>query len=180
MPVMPAATKETLKREVHGEGVVTSRLCDYCGAHFEIDDPVQYDVLRVGDMANLKAMIPAPVTWLPDAARCHDCEVDTIEPATDGFDEALVSLTINDSNGVLSVDTTTLTVVDFSPDGDGYQPPLFSPTLVTQRQDLGLVRWIRIEQLLALDTGESDIVEIIRSAAEQSPEIPPGLDIEGN
>lgn len=78
-------------------------------------------------------------------ARCPACEIETIDPATKGFDEACISINVNESNGVLSVDTSSMTVVDHSPHTDGYDAAFVVPPLISVFGDLGMARWVRVE-----------------------------------
>ncbi|KTG16553.1 hypothetical protein [Haloferax profundi] len=165
-----------LRSNIHGEHVAEAHVCDYCGTEVKIGQPVQYDVIRVADLPNIERIFSPPSEWHPDAVRCQNCNIDKIDPATDGFDEALVMVHLNESNGILSIDASSMTVVDFSPNGDGYQPPMFSPVLMSQFEDLGLARWIRVKHLLEFDDGSGDVMPIIRKGVRKSKDIPPNVE----
>jgi hypothetical protein len=154
------------------ERVAEARACDYCGAALDLGQPVMYDVIRVADLPNLEQLFDLPTGWFPDASRCQQCERDTLAPATDGFDEALVMVELVELNGVLSIDATSLTPVDVSPDGEGHHPPYVDPRLVSRYGDIGLARWIRVQWLLEHDDGSSATVSVVRQAVEQSPDVP--------
>ena len=164
-----------LRSDVHGERVAEARACDYCGEALDLEQPVMYDVIRVADLPNLEQLFDLPAGWFPDASRCQQCERDTLAPATDGFDEALVMVELVESNDVLSIDATSLTPVDVSPDGEGHHPPYVDPRLVAGYSDIGLARWIRVRWLLEHDDGSSTTVSVVRQAVEQSPDVPPEL-----
>lgn len=174
MPESPADLDVAeLRSDIHGERVAEARACDYCGAAIDCGQPVMYDVIRVADLPNLEQLFDLPTGWFPDASRCQQCERETLAPATGGFDEALVMVELAESNAVLSIDATSLTSVDVSPDGEGYQPPYVNPRLVSGYADIGLARWIRVQWLLEHDDGSSTTVAVIRQAVEQSPDVPP-------
>lgn len=162
-----------LRSDIHGERVAEARACDYCGATLDVEQPVMYDVIRVADLPNLEQLFDVPTGWIPDASRCQQCERDTLAPATDGFDEALVMVDLVESNDILSIDATSLTPVDVSLDGEGYYPPHVDPRLVAGYSDLGLARWIRVQWLLEHDDGSSSAVAVVRQAVEQSQDVPP-------
>ncbi|WP_148414164.1 hypothetical protein [Haloferax sp. KTX1] len=127
-------------------------------------------------MPNIERIFTPPTEWLPDAVRCQNCNIEKIDPSTEGFDEALVMVHLNESNGILSIDASSMTVVDFSPNGDGHYPPMFSPVLMSRFCDLGLARWIRVKHLLEMDNWSGDVMPIIRKAVRQSRDIPPGVE----
>lgn len=164
-----------LRSDIHGERVAAEAACDYCGAPLDSGQPVMYDIIRVADLPNLEQLFDLPAGWFPDAVRCQACERDTLAPATDGFDEALVMVHLAESNDLLSIDASSTTVVDFSPDGEGYFPPKVDPRMVSEYADVGLARWIRVQWLLDHDDGSSSTVAVVREAVNQSPEVPPEI-----
>jgi len=109
-----------LRSDIHGERVAAEAACNYCGASLDSGQPVMYDIIRVADLPNLEQLFDLPAGWFPDAVRCQTYERDTLAPATDGFDEALVMIHLAESNNLLSIDASSTTVVDFSPDSEGY------------------------------------------------------------
>lgn len=88
---------EELSHDLHGTevGQTNAFICDYCDSKIPIDEPVLYEAVQIGELPNLKAVVNTPPGWGLDVARCPPCDIDTIAPATDGFDEVLVMLTIN-------------------------------------------------------------------------------------
>jgi len=166
----------TLRSDIHGEPVVPERICDYCGASLPDDGPVQYDIIRITDMPNVEEFFPIPDGWFPDAARCRDCERDAVTPATDGMDEALVTVHLAEGSDIVSVDASSLTIADYAPADVGYYPPKMFPDLIARYQDAGLVRWIRIERLFEMDDGSSDVIAKLRTAVTLSKEVPPGIE----
>ncbi|WP_254547323.1 hypothetical protein [Halomarina pelagica] len=133
---------QQIKRDLHGEpvGRAGSFCCDFCDAAIAIGEPVMYDIASVDEMPNLEALVDLPDGWALDAARCRECEVDSISPETDGWEEAVVMLSINESNGVLSADTTEITVVDYSPGNEGTYPPPVPLAFFTQH-GYSMSRW---------------------------------------
>jgi hypothetical protein len=93
-----------LRSDIHGEAVATDAACDYCGAPLDTGQSVMYDVIRVADLPNLEQLFDLPTGWFPDAARCQACKRETLAPATDGFDEALIMIQLAESNNLLSID----------------------------------------------------------------------------
>lgn len=177
----PKFTDE-LKHDLHGEQVGKAHqfICDYCDGKISITEPVMYEALRVVDMPNLEKLIGPPDEWMLDAARCRNCEIERLDPATDGYDEALILLSINESNSILSADTTNMTVVDVSPDGEGYYPPLVGLTLLVKRRDPGYPRWMRMKGVLDnLESGDypADFVKSMRETVRQSKETPPDVSL---
>lgn len=170
---------ETLTHDLHGTDVNQSDpfICDYCNANIPINEPVLYEAIRIGEMPNLKAILNTPPGWGLDAARCQACDIDTIEPATDGFDEALVMLTIKESNGIRSADSSQLTVVDYSPNGDGYYPPPVDPQLIAKMNDFGPARWIRLRYVLEQPGFTEKVSQEYLEALKQSREIPPDVNL---
>lgn len=177
----PEVTNE-LKRDLYGERVDRPNpfVCDYCDAEISTKEPVMYEALRIVDMPNLEKLVESPEEWMLDAARCRNCEIESLEPATDGFDEALILLSINESNGVLSADTSEMTVVDISPDGEGYYPPQVDIAMLFETNDPGYARWTRTIGLLdniESDAHPEDIFEPMREAIRQSKEVPPSVNL---
>jgi len=164
-----------LSSDIHGERVAKAHACDYCGATLDLGQPVMYDVIRVAEMPNLEQLFDLPAGWFPDASRCQQCERDTLTPATDGFDEALVMVELVESNDVLSIDATSATPVDFSPDGKGHYPPKVDPRLMSTYNDIGLGRWIRVKRLLNHGDSSSSTVAAVREAVNQSRDVPPEI-----
>jgi hypothetical protein len=173
---------DELRHDLHGERVDRPNpfVCDYCDAEISTEEPVMYETLRVVDMPNLEKLVESPEEWILDAARCRNCEIENLEPATDGFDEALILLSINESNNILSADTSGMTVADVSPDGEGYYPPQVDITVLFGTNDPGYARWIRMISLL--DNIESEdypeeVVESLREAIRRSKEVPPSVNL---
>lgn len=173
---------DELKHDLYGErvGLMDTFICDFCDNKIDISEPVMYDALRVADMPNLEMLVDSPEEWMLDAARCRNCEIENLDPATDGFDEALIFIRINESNGVLSADTSEMTVVDTSSDKEGYHPPLVEITLLIGTGDPGLARWMRMKNTLdnlGSDDLPADFVKSMRKAVRQSKEVPPSIDV---
>ena len=166
-----------IRHDLHGEGVgrAGSFVCDYCDAEIAIDEPVMYDALRVVDMANLEKLLDPPEGWVLDAARCGDCELEKIDPATEGFDEVLLMININNSNDVLSADLSNFAVVDYSLSAEGYYPPMVDLDYLVESSDLGRARWLRTEPLLRMDHIDETVVSMIHEAIERSKDVPPGI-----
>lgn len=165
-----------LERDIHGSPVEVERACDYCGGRLDLKQPVMYDVIRIVDMPHLERWVDVPPGWIPDASRCRECEQDSLSPKTEGLDEALVVLHLNESNGAISIDSSSLELVDSSPTGDGHHPPPVPPRLVDKHSDLGLGRWIRVLQLLELANAADDSspwLSKYRQEIEESKEAPP-------
>jgi hypothetical protein len=152
----PALEIEELMRDVHGEELGDGSIlkCDFCDAELSTEDQVRFDVIRSYDMDNLEAMVGPLDYWMTDAARCADCATDSIHPATDGWEEALVTCSVSDRDGVLSVDSTDLTVHDYSPGPEGAYRPPFAPNTVSQA-GFGFSRWAFIKR--TLETTDADI-----------------------
>lgn len=124
----PEYTDE-LRHYLYGEtvGIIHTTpvlVCDYCDAAIDTTEPVMYEAIRVADMPNLEKVLDPPQEWILDAARCRDCDIERLDPATEGYDEALLFLAVSKSDGIVSVDPSTLTVADLSPNEEGYYPPL--------------------------------------------------------
>lgn len=161
-----------LRQDIHGDIVVNPPQCDYCGRAVAIDQPVLYEVVRIADMPNLEQLFAPPTDWFADALRCHRCDIDAVSPATEGFDEALVCVNLAESNEVVSIDASSLTVVDCSPVDAGFYPPMVSLAVLEQTGDLGLGRWARVQGLFEYGDQRSPLVAAVREAVEFSREIP--------
>jgi hypothetical protein len=83
-----------------------------------------YEAIRVVDMTNFEKVL---------------------DPATEGYDEALLILAVNNSEGIQSIDASTLTVVDLSLSEDGYCPPLSWVHTLMESNDLGRAQWLRMQ-----------------------------------
>lgn len=141
-----------LRSAIHGapvgrRGVV---YCDFCEEEVPIDDPLVYDVVRVYDLATLEALLDFPERWFPDAARCKGCAVETVFPETDGWEEAIVRVEVNASNGVLSLDASSLIVLDYSPGDVGEHPPPI-PLSVVNQTGYSFSRWGFMKSALVTD-----------------------------
>ncbi len=170
---------EGLKRDLHGTSVgnAGSFVCGYCECDIPIGKPVCYEAIRLGALPNLKAVIETPDGWGLDAARCESCAIEAIEPATDGFDEVLLELAVTESNGVLSSDATDLTVLSYSPDGDGFYPaPVSLQTLIDTR-DYGQARWLRLKYLLETPELVETLPQTFINHLANAPEVPPEFDL---
>lgn len=176
---------DELKRDLYGKqvGETHALVCDYCDAEVSITEPVMYEARRVGDMPEFKKAIDIPEEWRLDAARCHNCKIESLKPATNGFDEALILVSVTESNAILSIDTAQMSVVDISSDGNGYHPPqIGDPSIhVFTSGDLRYARWTRMKGVLnGLDPSETPtkFVEAAQRIIEQSKEVPPGIHVE--
>jgi len=172
---IPSEERKRLSQELHGEEIAVSGpfRCDFCSHEITASDHVMYDALRLSNLPNLQATLDIPECWVLDAARCQHCETDTLDPTTNGIDEVLISLPIHESNGVLSADTSEVTILEYSPSTDGYHPPAVDIGLVLHYEDLGLIRWSRIEWILNNLPHSSPQVAHIQALADQSIEKPP-------
>lgn len=144
---------DELRHDLHGETVGLRHttpilVCDYCDTIIDITEPVMYEAIRVVDLPNHEALLDPPEEWVLDAARCRNCEIDHLDPATKKYDEALLLLAVNNADGILSVDTSSLTVADLSPDSEGYYPPQIEAQTALAGDDLGYARWLRIQAQL--------------------------------
>jgi hypothetical protein len=177
---------DELRHDLHGATVGTIHttpmlVCDYCDAAIDTTDPVMYEAIRVADMPNLEKLLDPAEEWVLDTARCPDCEIDHLDPATDGYDEALLLLGVTEADGILSVDSSMLTVADLSPDGEGYYPPLIEAQTLVGTDDLGYARWLRmkahIEQMRTSSVASQEAVETLEAIIRGSEDIPPGIDL---
>lgn len=169
---------DALNGDLHGERVGGPRglVCDYCGAAMPTGAPVCYEALRVADFPNLDQLLEVPDGWHLDAARCQDCELDAIDPATDGYDEALIMVTITETDGVLSLDASQLSVVDFVPTETGYYPPVLTREMLVDPQDYGVCRWLRQQGILEQPAATEAVREAAWESLRHSKEIPPQLE----
>jgi len=170
---IPPEERKRLKEQLYGEEIAVSGpfQCDLCGREITASNRVMYDALRISDLPKLQATLDIPECWMLDAARCSHCETDTLDPTTNGIDEVLMSLPIHESNGVLSADTTEVTVLEYSPAADGYHPPAVNLGMLARQGDLGLLRWSRLKWVL--DHAPQSNVSHIQTLVDQSIEKPP-------
>lgn len=168
---VPELDEEKLKRDLHGEqvGQIGSFHCDFCGMEIPIDEPVMYDITKVHDMPNLESVVNLPDGWALDAARCQQCEVEGVIPETDGWEEAVVMLSINESNGVLSADASNLTVIDYSPGNDGHYPPPIQPAFLNQ-QGASISRWAFIKSFVENTEEKTKPIQLYREMLEEMDE----------
>ncbi len=164
-----------LRSALDGIPVVAAARCDYCGGPLDLRHSVQYDVFRVVDVPALARIFDVGEMWMPDAARCPSCERDAIDPATEGFDEALVRVSLVETAGELAIDTSSLTVDDASLADDGYYPPAVAAELIADYDDLGIARWLRLAWFFETETVPDEAVAELRPILEASEEVPPGL-----
>ncbi|WP_248911045.1 hypothetical protein [Halocatena marina] len=164
---------EALHAATLGEGVA----CDYHQRPKEIstDDSVLLEAMRLVDHPQLQ-IEEWPEDWVIDAARCVDHAVDEIVAPTRGFEEALISVSLTVSNGVVSVSMPSpddVSVLAFSPATDGTHPILIDQQLVDARQpnDHGIFRWTRIAGMLAAEPPEP-LRGHIENLIEGSREVP--------
>jgi hypothetical protein len=167
---------ETLRRDLHGEpvGGPYGFVCDYCAAPMPTGEPVFYEAIRVVDLPNFEALLAPPDNWVLDASRCANCELDTLTPATDGYDEASVMVSVAERDGVLSLDASSMTIIDYSLDGDGYYPPPFNLANITDITDYGYIRWLRklgMLEIAATQEAREAIWEVLDLVAELPPEL---------
>ncbi|WP_152421667.1 hypothetical protein [Halogeometricum pallidum] len=160
--------KQRVKHDLHGEEVGRrgSFYCDFCNTKMSIEEPIMYDIARIHDMAHLELLVDLPDGWSLDAARCQNCEVEGITPETDGWEEAVVILSVNESNGVLSVDAHSLTVVDYSPGEEGECPPPVQAAFLS-RQGVSMSRWGFLKSVI--ETTEVDVrpLQVYRDMLEE-------------
>lgn len=173
-----AIDRATLKRELHGEpvGGLHGFVCDYCAGPMPTGEPVCYEAIRVADMPNFEELVDPPDGWVLDASRCRRCERETLEPATDGYDEVMVMVSVADQGGVLSLDSSSLSIIDYSLDGDGYHPPPMNLNNFTDPQDYGYVRWLRKLGVFEHMDPPQDAVESIWEVLEMAADLPPELE----
>lgn len=163
-----------MKRDLHGEQVGTDPICDCCDGRVDIDEPVMYDLIRIQNLSNIEQLFDPPNSWLPDALRCPECAIETLDPATEGIDEAYVTTHLNKSQEICSIDASSLTLVDTSPQTEGYHAPMVNPMVMADTGDLGLVRWIRV-QWFVNNSHHPLLDPIWETMVEQSHEVPPDL-----
>lgn len=164
-----------IQADIHGEYVQPECLCDYCGDPVDTDRPVQYDVVRVAALPALRQVADLPPDWLPDAVRCRACHRETVSPATDGFEEALVTVSLAASNGHLRIDASSLDLVDYSPTIEGYSPPAVSPPMVQQGEGVSIGRWLRVAGFLNADSQDPEVREYFTQICANASDVPPEL-----
>jgi len=165
-----------LRGDLHEVRVADERRCDYCGEPVALDQPVLYEAIRVGSLPRLEQVFDLPAEWIADALRCPDCDRDSIAPATDGFDEALVTVRLTQSDDGVSIDASSISVSAVAPATEGYRPPAINPTAIAEQGDLGLARWLRLEHILAADDVPRPFVAFVRTAVERSTDVPPAVE----
>ncbi|KTG11322.1 hypothetical protein AUR64_04370 [Haloprofundus marisrubri] len=155
---------EQLKRDIHGERVGRNNTfcCDFCEVQISLEEPVMYDIVSVYDLANIEALSNPPKGWILDAARCENCEVDAVEPKTDGWKEAVVLFSIAESNGILSADASELTLIDYSPGDEGHHPPSIPLSALTTPGGVSMARWGYLKTLLATTAVEHEQFDVYR------------------
>ena len=160
----PGLDEKQIKRDLHGEqvGKGDTFRCDFCSTEIPVGEPVMYDIAKVHDMPNLEQLIPLPDAWLLDASRCPACEVGGIDPETDGWEEAVIMLTVNESNGHLSADMSDSEILDYSPGDQGEYPP---PMLVEflHRQGVSMSRWGYLRNFLEHTPFDMKLFPVFRS-----------------
>ncbi|WP_136591966.1 hypothetical protein [Salinigranum halophilum] len=150
---------EEIRRGVHGEltGADPNTVqCDLRDFHdesqsIETDRPVQFEVIRIVDLPSLEQFCPIPDGWMLDLLRCPTHERTALGDATDGYDEALVEVTLNDSGAGYTVDASELRLIDYSPASEGGRPPLMPMRPVVralQCGDFGIFRVSRVQLLV--------------------------------
>jgi hypothetical protein len=135
---------------------------------------VLYEVIRVVDVPSLAPPFAPPLIWIPDAARCPDCLCSSIHPATMGYDEALVRLSLTHSNGVFSIDGSSVTLVAASPSSEGTRSPPIAYEFIFRYADFGLPRWIRIQRIFE-SSNTNSILTHVREAVEHARDVPPEI-----
>lgn len=165
--------RETMKRDLHGGRVDSETICDGCSEEIDTEIPVRYDVIRVDSLPELEQQLIVPDGWIPDMLRCPACEIECIEPATKGIDEACVVLRLNESNGLITIDSSSLKIVDCSTHTDGYHPPSVHPGIIDQLGDLGMARWQRVKEYSQLSHPAAHA--LCRQIVEVSKEVPPEI-----
>lgn len=177
---------DELRHDLHGEPVglihTTPILrCHYCGAVVETTEPIMYEALRVVNLPMLETVLDPPVEWVLDTARCHNCVIQQLTPATAGYDEALVRFAVTETDGILSVDGSTLRVVDLALAGDGYAPPQLGTHTLIESGDVGTARWLRmrahIEQVTTAPEVSPAVVTRLSELISRSTEVPPGITV---
>jgi len=173
---VPESVRDALVSDLHGEslGTDTGVKCDFCGSLVDITSSVQYEALHLTDLDGVKNALGVPDMWLLDGVRCGDCEIEAIEPETDGIEEALLVVSVAEANGVYSVDTTDLEIVSFSPGDEGYYPPVVPLQAFLEQVDVGMARWHRIRELLEFGD-EIVTTNPIKQILSNSLEIPPSI-----
>lgn len=168
-----AAVLHQIKRDIHGAAIHVPPKCDYCGGPAAATGRVQYEVLRLGDLKAVERLFDHLSMWLLDALRCEHCIIEAIDPATDGYDEALVWVSFVETNRQLTVDASAVELIDFSPHPEGYYPPKTNPVLMLQYSDPGLARWMRLQRLIERNHDTPELLEQFEPYIPNGREIPP-------
>jgi len=172
----PDIALSKIQRAIHRNPIAPQCRCDYCAQPVDSNGPVLYEVIRVVDLPYLQQILRLPDVWFPDALRCDDCAIETIDPATDGYDEALVRVDLMTANETVRIDTGSIELVDYSPTSDGYQPPVVAPSQIVQDSDVGVGRWIRVAAYLDTELRTPpDLVAHFTAICDHSSDVPPGL-----
>jgi hypothetical protein len=171
----PDIALSKIQRAIHRSPIAPQCRCDYCAQSVDSNGPVLYDVIRVVDLPYLQQILRLPDVWLLDALRCDDCAIETIDPATDGYDEALVRVDLVTANETVRIDTGSIEFVDYSPTSDGHYPPMIAPSQITQDYDVGVGRWIRIAGFLDAEPQHPETIAHFTTICERSSDVPLGL-----
>lgn len=113
----------------------------------DLDQQVQYECCRVGESMTVFQEYPIVGEWHPDLLRCPDCEIESLEDPTDGYGEALVELDITWQNQQRALDTSDLTILDYSPVNEGTDPPKIPGSMLQtaiRKRDWGALRRSRL------------------------------------
>ena len=156
---LSASDVAALRDDLHGQDLAVESTqqpdgdrqlhCDFCEATLSANTPLQIDAIRNYDMHNLDRMLGPLEGWWIDSVRCPDCAVDRVYPPTDGWEEAVVSCSPMEQNGVFSVDATDLSVLDYSPGPEGHYPPAFDVATIDQ-VGVSFCRWSFLYRYLPL------------------------------
>lgn len=149
-----------MRRDIHGIPVGDAHgqfLCDVAETHvqnrvIEHHSRVQYECIRVDDPPWLRYWEVVPREWLPDMARCADCERAELGQPTRGYEEALVEVDIAGSGTAMRLDASDLRLIDYSPAGEGIDLTVVPAALVktaTDAGDFGYIRVSRIQRQIA-------------------------------
>lgn len=172
---MPNPIREELRSDLHaatlGEGVA----CDYHERPKAISstERMLVECIRLVDHPQLSDL---PEGWMVDAARCSEHTVETIVEPTRGYEEALITVPITETNGVVSVDTPAsddIRVLDVSLATEGLRPMVLDQQLFAAREsgDVGISRWNRVQAMLAGDSA-APFQNHIKHLIDKSPETP--------
>ena len=133
-----------------------------------------YEAIRAVDVPALSHLTASPPRWIPDAARCPDCNA--ICSATAGYDELLVWFSLTHRNDVARIDASLATVVAYAPPTEGTPASMVDTELIVRFTDAGLPRWIRVQRLLeSTHTGTGTVLGRIREIVSDTPEVPPAI-----